>query len=99
MLIHLQNSYALRSKQGTGRREAQSRGSGPQSKNSLCIFKVCILLRVYIYYVQFYRQRNNFLLLNEALHVSTTMGHPQVLQVSRIQLLVCSLLRTTCTQM
>jgi hypothetical protein len=37
MLIHRQNSYALRSKRRTGRRGAQSRGTGQQSKNPHCI--------------------------------------------------------------
>jgi hypothetical protein len=37
MLIHRQNSYAPSSRQCTGRREAQSRGTGQQSKNHPCI--------------------------------------------------------------
>jgi hypothetical protein len=37
MLIHRQNSYAPRGKRRTGRREAQSRGPGPYSKNIPCI--------------------------------------------------------------
>jgi hypothetical protein len=39
---------------------------------------------------KFYRQRNNYLLVYIALHVSTSMGHPQVLQVSHIRLLNCN---------
>jgi hypothetical protein len=38
MLILQQNSYALRGQLRTGRREAQSRGTGQQSKKtSLCL--------------------------------------------------------------
>jgi hypothetical protein len=37
MLINRQNSHAPRNKRRTGRREAQSRGSGEQSKNTPCI--------------------------------------------------------------
>jgi hypothetical protein len=42
MLIHRQNSYTPRGKWRTGRREAQSRGTGPHSKNILCIID-CLL--------------------------------------------------------
>jgi hypothetical protein len=38
---------------------------------------------------KFYRQRNNFLFLYQALNVSTSMGQLQVLQVLRIQLPHC----------
>jgi hypothetical protein len=38
MLIHRQNLYAPSSKRWTGRREAQSHGTGQQSKNPLCIY-------------------------------------------------------------
>jgi hypothetical protein len=36
MLIHRQNLYAPRSKRRTDRSEAQSRGTGQQSKNPPC---------------------------------------------------------------
>jgi hypothetical protein len=39
---------------------------------------------------KFYRQRNNYLLVYIALHVSTSTGLPQVLQISHIQLLNCN---------
>jgi hypothetical protein len=39
MLIHRQNSYAPLVKLPTGRREAQNRGTGQESKNHLCIFR------------------------------------------------------------
>jgi hypothetical protein len=39
---------------------------------------------------KFYRQHNNYLFVYTA-HVSTTTDHPQVLQVSHIQLLNCSI--------
>jgi hypothetical protein len=39
MLIHLQNSYALRGKQRTGRREAQSRE--PVNKVKLYVYLGC----------------------------------------------------------
>jgi hypothetical protein len=51
------------------------------------MFKVYILLRVYIYYdLTSYRQRNTssvvfFINLYHALHVSTTWSHHQVLQI------------------
>jgi hypothetical protein len=48
------------------------------------MFKVCILLRVYNYYVQIFAVNATTVLfysLHQALHVSTTVGHPQVLQV------------------
>jgi hypothetical protein len=38
-----------------------------------------------------YRQRNNYLSVFIALYVSTSTGHPQVLQVSHIQLLNCNI--------
>jgi hypothetical protein len=37
MLIRRRNSYAARSKPRAGRREAQSRGTGQQSKNPPCV--------------------------------------------------------------
>jgi hypothetical protein len=40
MLIHRQNSYAPCSKRRTGRREAQSGGSGPHTKNPPCIWSL-----------------------------------------------------------
>jgi hypothetical protein len=39
MLIHRQNSYAPRSKRHTGRRDAQSRGTGQQNKTPTFIKK------------------------------------------------------------
>jgi hypothetical protein len=57
---------------------------------TVTIFKVCILLRVYYHVQIFYRQRNKFLLLFRALHVSISVGHLQVLQVLRIQLPNCN---------
>jgi hypothetical protein len=40
MLIHQQNSYALRGKRRSVGREAQGRGTGQQSKNLPCIVEV-----------------------------------------------------------
>jgi hypothetical protein len=40
MLIHRQNSYAPRTKRSTGRREAQTRETGQQSKNPPCIYRL-----------------------------------------------------------
>jgi hypothetical protein len=42
MLIHQQNSYAPRSKRRTGRRDAQGRETGQQSKNPPCIYVLVI---------------------------------------------------------
>jgi hypothetical protein len=40
MMIHRRNSYAPRGKRRPGRREAQNRGSGQQSKNPPSIIDV-----------------------------------------------------------
>jgi ribonuclease HI len=42
------------------------------------------------YHVQILQSTQPFLLLYEALHVSTSMGHPQMLQILRIQLPNCN---------
>jgi hypothetical protein len=53
-------------------------------QNKCRLLKYCCVYTITMY--KFYRQRNKFLLLYQALRVSTSMDHLQVLQVLRIQL-------------